>query len=69
MNSRGFEGLDNRRKTTWDNLKQELDSIKSDMSHIKDMEVSEEAKAPILAELEKQIKEVKEKMHDYIDTL
>ena len=69
MNSSGFKGLDDRRKTTWDTLKQELDSIKRDMSTIKNMEVPEEAKVPILAELEKQAKEVKEKMHDYIDTL
>jgi hypothetical protein len=69
MNSSGFKGLDNQRKTTWDDLKQEFDSIKRDAAIINNMEVSEEAKAPILAELKKQINEVKEKMHDYIDSL
>jgi hypothetical protein len=69
MNSSGFKGLDNQRKTTWDDLKKEFDSIKRDIAIISNMEVSEESKAPMLTELKKQINEVKEKMHDYIDSL
>lgn len=69
MNSSGFKGLDNLRKTTWGDLKKELDSVKNDIRLVNTMEVSNEAKAPMLAELEKQVHEVKEKMHDYIDSL
>ena len=69
MTDRGFKHYDNKKRTTWDDLKQELESIKRDMTSIKDMEVSEDAKAPILKELQEQANEVKEKMHDYIDTL
>lgn len=54
---------------TFANLKEELNSIKIDVHHIEIMEVSEESKIPILEELQKQINEVKEKMHDYIDAL
>lgn len=69
MNSKSFAGLDNRRKpTNFDILKKEYDSIKDDILRIKEMEVSEESKKPILEELEKQVNEVKEKMHNYIDT-
>ena len=56
-------------KTTFDNLMHEFNSIKQDINVINNMEVAEEAKAPILVELQKQINEVKEKMHDYIDAL
>lgn len=69
MNPRPFRDYDDIKITHWDDLKEELDSIKRDIDTIKDMEVSEEVKKPILAELEKQVNEVKEKMHDYIDTL
>ena len=69
MRDRAFYGLDSKRKSTWDDLKQELNSIKRDMDTIKNIEVPEEAKEPILAELHKQSNEVKEKMHDYIDSL
>lgn len=69
MNDSGFKHLDNSRKSTWDDFKRELDSIKNDIRLVNAMEVSEESKVPILAELEKQVNEVKEKMHDYIDSL
>lgn len=69
MNSSMFRDLDDRKRVTWDDLKQELDSVRNDISAIKGMNVSEELKTPILAELEKQVNEIKEKMHDYIDSL
>lgn len=56
-------------KTTFEDLMHEFNSIKQDINVINNMEVAEEAKTPILAELQKQINEVKEKMHDYIDSL
>ena len=69
MNSAAFRDYDDMKRTNWDDLKCEFDSINRDVSTIKEMEVSEEAKAPILAELQRQINEVKEKMHVYIDSL
>lgn len=58
-----------KEKTTYEYLKREYDSIKSDMSRIKEMEISDEAKKLPLEELQKQIDDVKERMHNYIDTL
>lgn len=69
MSPRAFSDYDDLKRTTWDDLKCEFDSICRDVSTIKEMEVSEEAKRPILAELKKQINELKEKMHNYIDAL
>lgn len=69
MRSTPFRDYDDRKRTTWDDLKQELESVKRDIEKIKGMEVSDEVKEPILAELKSQLNEVKEKMHDYIDTL
>ncbi len=69
MNSAAFRDYDDMKRTTWDDLKCEFDSINRDVSTIKEMEVSDEVKAPILAELQRQINEVKEKMHVYIDSL
>lgn len=57
------------KRVTFEDLKKELDSIRRDMNVIKDMEVSEELKPPILKELQAQANEVKEKMHDLIDVL
>ena len=56
-------------KTGFEKLKEEYDSIKADMYRIKTMEISDEAKKLPLEELQKQIDDVKERMHDYIDTL
>ena len=58
-----------KKKDTWEELKREYDYIKSDMNRIKDMEISDEAKKLPLEELQKQIDDVKERMHNYIDTL
>jgi uncharacterized protein YdcH (DUF465 family) len=68
MNPRMFECFD-KPKTSFERLTEELNSIKDDIRMIKNMQVPEEAKQPILAELEQQVNEVKEKLHDYIDTL
>jgi len=68
MNSRMLEGF-NKTQTDWEDLLGELDSVKDDIRMIQGMKVSEEMKLPILAELQKQANDVKEKMHDYIDSL
>lgn len=68
MNHRMLECFD-KPKTSFENLMEELNSIKDDIRMIKKMQVPEEAKQPILAELKQQVNEVKEKLHDYIDTL
>ena len=59
----------NKPTTDFNNMMNELDSIKDDIRKIKDMQVSDEVKVLILAELQEQINEVKEKMHNYIDSL
>ena len=69
MNPKAFTHFDEPKRDTYESLKNEYDSIKRDISTIKDMEISEEAKKLPLEELEKQINEVKEKMHNFIDTL
>lgn len=69
MNSRMVGCYDKPHKSEFDLLKSEYDAIKSDIHKIEGMEVSDEAKKPILEELQKQINEVKEKMHNYVDTL
>lgn len=73
MNSRGLEGFSKTNKSSFqvnlEDLIKELNSVKNDMSIIKGMEISEEAKKLPLEELQKQLGEVKEKMHDCIDTL
>ena len=51
MSPRAFSGYDDAKRTFWDDLKDEYNSINQDVSIIKEMEVSEEAKTPILAEL------------------
>lgn len=62
---RGF----NKGENSFETLKRELSSVKDDIRMIEGMKVPEEAKSPILAELQKQISEIKEKMHDCIDSL
>ena len=56
-------------KTPFEKLMEELNSVKDDIRMIQNMEVSEEVKLPILEELQKQVNEVKEKMHNHIDSL
>ena len=55
--------------TQLDKLMDEIYDIKRDIETIKEMKISEEAKAKPIAELEKQIAEVKERMHNAIDEL
>ncbi len=58
-----------KNKDTWEELRTEYNSLKSDMNYIKRMEISDEAKKLPLEELQKQIDDIKERMHNYIDTL
>ncbi len=69
MNSKVFEHFDDSKRDTFESLKKEYDSIQSDIYAIKNMEIKEEAKKLPLEELKKQINDVKERMHNYIDTL
>lgn len=59
----------NKPKDLYENLKREYDSIKSDMYTISTMEISDDAKKLPLEELQKQINDVKERMHNCIDEL
>lgn len=68
MNPRVFEHF-NESIGTYEKLKEEYDSIKSDMHTISIMEISDDAKKLPLEELQKQINDVKERMHDCIDEL
>lgn len=47
----------------------EFNYIKKDIDTINRMEISEEAKAPAIAELNKQIADIKERMHNAIDEM
>ena len=58
-----------RDKTQLDKLLEEINAIKNDIYVIKTMEISDEAKVKPIEELEKQIAEVKERMHNAIDEL
>lgn len=69
MNPKSFARYDAQKRDTYESLKKEYDSIKRDISIIEDMKISEEAKRLPLEELKKQINEVKERMHNYIDAL
>lgn len=69
MHPKAFAHYDEPKRDTYESLKKKYDSIKRDISTIKDMEISEDAKKLPLEELEKQINEVKERMHNFIDTL
>jgi len=69
MNPKAFKHFDQQKRDTFESLKKEYDSIQSDISIIKNMEISEEAKKIPLEDLEKQVNDVKERMHNYIDTL
>jgi len=69
MNPKCLCNYDNQKRNTFESLKFEYDTIKTDINIIKRMEISEEAKQQPLKELSDQIDEVKERMHNYIDTL
>lgn len=69
MHPKSFYNRDAIKRDTYENLKTEYNSIKGDMNRIQEMPISEEAKKLPLEELQKQIEEIKERMHNYIDTL
>lgn len=54
---------------TFSSLKKEYDHVKYDISNLKDMGLSEELMAKVEEELQQKINEIKERMHNYIDTL
>lgn len=60
-------GNNHNKRDTFEELKEEYDLIKRDMNVIKNMEISDEAKALPLKELQEQINNIKERMHDVID--
>lgn len=64
-----FKNYDTLKKDTYENLKEEYDCIKRDIAIIKRLKISEEAKQLPLQELEKKVDEIKERMHNFIDTL
>ena len=55
--------------TEMDNLREELNCVRANIKGIEELNVSDEAKKPILEELEKQANEIKERMHNAIDVL
>lgn len=55
--------------TEMDNLRDELNCIRANIKGIEELNVSDEAKKPILEELEMQANEIKERMHNAIDAL
>ncbi len=72
MNPTGFLSHCNDAKrdaNSLDKLQDELNSIRNDIKTIKLMEISEEAKKLPLEELENQVSEIKERMHNAIDEI
>lgn len=69
MNPKSFMNYDSIKKDTYENLKEEYDCIKKDISTIKKLKISEEAKQLPLQELKRKVDEIKERMHNFIDTL
>lgn len=69
MNPGTFKNYAILKKDTYENLKEEYDCIKKDISTIKNLKISEEAKQLSLQELKKKADEIKERMHNFIDTL
>lgn len=53
----------------FDRLVEELNSIKKDKQVIQDMELSDEAKQKCFEDLDKQLADVKERMHNAIDEM
>lgn len=69
MHPRPFMKHDELKNDTYESLKEEYDGIKNDIWTINNMNVSDEAKQIVLKELNEQINEVKERMHNCIDKL
>lgn len=69
MHPKCFSHHDEKKRETYETLKREYDDINKDIMSIHHMELSDETKQKAIAELKEKINEIKEKMHDYIDTL
>lgn len=69
MNPKSFMNYDSIKKDTYENLKEEYDCIKKDILTIENLKISEEAKQLPLQELKRKVDEIKERMHNFIDTL
>jgi gas vesicle protein len=55
-------------KDSYTSLRQDLSTIITRMEQIQEWELSEETVKAVLSELEKQKNEIKERMHNLIDT-
>lgn len=71
MNSKSLSGFGQARRdaTEFDKLIDELKSIQKDKQTIEDMQLSDEAKQKCYEDLDKQMAEVKERMHNAIDEM
>lgn len=71
MNSKSLSGFHQARRdvTEFDKLVDELKSIQKDKETISEMQLSEEAKQKCYEDLDKQMAEVKERMHNAIDEM
>ena len=71
MHSNSLSGFHQARRdaTEFDKLVDELKSIQKDKQTIADMELSEEAKQKCYEDLDKQMADVKERMHNAIDEM
>lgn len=72
MTDKGFIAHRNDAKrdaSAFDKLVDELKSIQRDKQTIMDMELSEEAKQKCYEDLDKQMADVKERMHNAIDEM
>lgn len=58
-----------RNANDFDRLIEELKSIKADKQTINEMELSDEAKELCFKDLDKQLSDVKERMHNAIDEM
>ena len=69
MHHKCFDEFDSVRKPNWEDLMEDFKALKENVRIIQEMNVPEEMKVPILKELEIQISEVKQKMHNYVYAL
>ena len=69
MNSSYLCLFDEIRKPNWEDLVEEFNLLKEGIRTLEQVNVPEEMKAPILKELNSQISEVRQKMHNYVDAL
>lgn len=71
MHSKPLSGFGQARRdaTEFDKLIDELKSIQKDKQTIEDMQLSDEAKQKCYEDLDKQMAEVKERMHNAIDEM